>query len=170
MNEREAFTEFVKRRWAPLVQLSCALAGDRHLGEDLAQATFDRLWARWSKVSKSGDPWAYTQKIAVSLASTWRRRLWRSELITAAVPDKAAPEDTAGKLDLRQDVARWLKELPPRQRAVVTLRFLADMSIEQTAEIVGCSPGTVKSQTAKALTHLRRTAAVRRRPEEQFNE
>jgi RNA polymerase sigma-70 factor (sigma-E family) len=167
VSDREAFTAFVEQRWVPLVRLTWALTGDLHLGEDLAQASLDRLWRRWSKVSAGGDPWPYTQRIAVSLASTWRRRRWRTEIVTADVADTpAVDKEPADALHDRDTVLRWMSALPPRQRAVVTLRFLCDLPVEETGVIVGCSPGTVKSQTAKALAHLRALAETDRTAKE----
>jgi RNA polymerase sigma-70 factor (sigma-E family) len=167
VSDREAFTAFVERRWPQLVRLAWALTGDRHLGEDLAQATLDRLWRRWPKVSVGGDPWPYTQRVAASLASTWRRRRWHGELATADVGEARSSGEPADPVLNRDTVGRWLAELPRRQLVVVTLRFLADLSVDETATIAGCSPGTVKSQTAKALAHLRAIAQLERSSEEQ---
>jgi RNA polymerase sigma-70 factor (sigma-E family) len=166
VSDREAFTAFVEQRWAPLVRLAWALTGDLHLGEDLAQATLDRLWRRWAKVSASGDPWPYTQRIAVSLASTWRRRRWHTEVVVADVAEASPRIEVAEAVLDRHTVQRWLAELPRGQRTVVTLRFLGDLSVEETAAIAGCSTGTVKSQTAKALTRLRALAETERISEE----
>lgn len=166
MAEPEDFTAFVNARQAGLVRLGWALTGDRQLGEDLAQATMDRLWARWARVSGRGDPWPYAQRVAVPLAPTWWRRRWRHvEVVGGALPDAPADTDDFVAADTRDMVARWLATLPRRQRAVVVLRFLADLSVDETAEILHCSSGTVKSQTAKALGSLRarteRAAAAR---------
>ena len=166
MAAREEFTIFVERRQTQLLRLTRALTGDEQLGEDLAQATLDRLWARWRRVSAGGDPWAYTQRIAVSMSSTWRRRKWRYEMPTAQLPETAyAPDGESAELT-RQLVARWLAALPRRQRAVIVLRFLADVSVDEAANVLGCSPGTVKSQTASALRHLRTLAELDKTSEE----
>ena len=158
MTDEDAFTAFVAQRQMLLLRLCWALTGDRHRGEDLAQAVLDRLWRRWAKVSAGGDdPWPYTQRIAVSLASTWRRRLWSGEVATGHIGDRAE-SDRAGQLADRDEVARWLAVLARQQRAVIVLRFLADLSVEQTAVVLGCTSGTVKSQTAKALARLRTLA------------
>jgi RNA polymerase sigma factor (sigma-70 family) len=74
------------------------------------------------------------------------------------MPETAAGVDAADEQDTRHMVDRWLRALPPRQRAVVVLRFLSDLSVEDTARVLRCSPGTVKSQTSKALVELRRSA------------
>lgn len=156
MTQPEDFTAFVAVRQAGLVRLGWALTGDRHLGEDLAQATLDRVWARWARVSGRGDPWPYAQQVAVSLAATWWRRRWRHvEVVGGPSPEAPAATDDFADADTRDMVAQWLATLPRRQRAVVVLRFLADLPVDETAEILHCSPGTVKSQTAKALGKLR---------------
>jgi DNA-directed RNA polymerase specialized sigma24 family protein len=111
------FDEFVRTRQDELARLGWALTGDRQRGEDLAQASFDRLWRRWAKVSAAG-------------------------------------EQFDGVLS-RHLVETWLAVLPPRQRAVITLRFLLDLSVLETANRMRCSTGTVKSQTSKALSTLR---------------
>lgn len=157
MGDAEAFMAFVQERQAALLQLAWALTGERQLGEDLAQATLDRLWARWPRVSAGGDPWPYTQRIVVSLASTWWRRRWHGEIATTDPPE-AAEDVEAARADMRQTVAKWLAVLPSRQRAVVVLRFLMDLPVDETAAVLRCSSGTVKSQTAKALGRLRTVA------------
>jgi RNA polymerase sigma-70 factor (sigma-E family) len=149
------FDAFVRARQGELARLGWGLTGDRQRGEDLAQAAFDRLWRRWSTVSASGDPWAYTQRIAVTLASSWRRRRWSSEVPTASPASGPAPGEQFDGVLSRHLVEMWLALLPPRQRAVITLRFLLDLSVVETADRMSCSTGTVKSQTSKALTTLR---------------
>lgn len=152
------YDEFVRARRSSLVRLGWALTGDRGLGEDLAQAAFDRLWRRWAKVSAGGDPWPYVQRIAINLALSWRRRRWRDEIPVAEPTMPLAADDTDTWVS-RQLVAGWLDGLPPRQRAAVVLRFLMDLSVEETAARLGCSVGTVKSQTSKALQALRQKHA-----------
>jgi RNA polymerase sigma-70 factor (sigma-E family) len=156
MADSEEFTAFAEARQSALLRLGWALTGDRHLGEDLAQATLDRLWARWPRVSRRGDPWPYAQRVAVSLAATWWRRRWRHvEVVSGELPDAPGDANEIAAADTRDMVERWLATLPRRQRAVIVLRFLADLSVDETAETLHCSPGTVKSQTAKALDRLR---------------
>jgi RNA polymerase sigma-70 factor (sigma-E family) len=153
------FVAFVAARQAALVRLGWALTGDRQLGEDLAQAAFDRLWPRWRRIAAEGDPWPYLQRIAVNLATTWWRRRYRHlEVLTDSVPERVAAGDPASA-DLRAVVAGWLPTLPPGQRASVVLRFMCDLSVAETAEIMCCSAGTVKSQTTRALNALRARAS-----------
>lgn len=170
VDDRQRFTVFVAQRQASLLRLTRALTGDTQLGEDLAQATLVRVWARWKKVSANGDPWPYTERVAVSLASTWRRRRWRGEIPTETPPHaQPATRSTSGSALGNATVGRWLATLPPRQRAVVVLRFLSDLSVDETARVLQCSPGTVKSQTAKARGLLRSIAESERESEEQLS-
>jgi RNA polymerase sigma-70 factor (sigma-E family) len=151
----DAFAGFVRHRQVELVRLGWALTGDRQLGEDLAQTALQRLWPRWDHVSAGGEPYAYVQRIMVNLWSSWRGRRWRQMERTVETPPERRAEEETDRLDANDEVDRWLAILPSRQRAVITLRFLLDLSVEDTAQRLGCSAGTVKSQTAKALGHLR---------------
>lgn len=157
---------FVSVRQASLVRLGWSLTGDRQLGEDLAQAALARLWTRWATVSSGGDPWPYLQRVAVSLASSWRRRRWRGEVPSLSVPDVVDHFDGVVSVQETDSVERWLALLPVRQRAVIVLRFLFDLSVADSADRLGCSEGTVKSQTAKALRTLREYAEATGEPTE----
>ena len=135
------FTAFVAARQAALVRPGWALTGNRQLGEDLAQAAFDRLWPRWEQVAAEGDPWPYLQRIAVNLATTWWRRRYRHvEVLVDSVPERAAAGDLAAA-ELRAVVAGWLPTLPAGQRAAVVLRFMCDLPVAETAEVMRCSVG-----------------------------
>lgn len=151
----DTFAEFVRHRQVQLVRMGWALTGDRQLGEDLAQTALQRLWPRWDRVSARGEPYAYVQRTMINLWSSWRGRRWRQVERTVEAPPERQSDADVDRLDANDEVDRWLARLPPRQRAVVTLRFLLDLSVDDTAERLGCSSGTVKSQTAKALEHLR---------------
>ena len=155
----DGFAAFVRLHESSLRRLCWALTGDRHTGEDLAQATLERLWKHWGRVSRAGDPWPYTQRIAVSLMSTWSRRKWRrAETPRQVLPDPGSAHDFADELAELDRVARWLDRLTARQRATVVLRYLCDLSVDETAVLLGCSAGTVKSQTNKALQLLQSNA------------
>jgi RNA polymerase sigma-70 factor (sigma-E family) len=160
-----AFSAFVAAHQAELVRLGWALTGDRQLGEDLAQSALARLWPRWSQVAASGQPVAYTQRIMVNLFSSWRqRRRWRGEVVSAQPADRAV-EDQTRRVAEYDALDHALAGLPPRQRAVIVLRFLVDLDVTQTAKRLGCSTGTVKSQTAKALRALRHIEELRQSEE-----
>ena len=100
-DQRASFVAFVASRQAALIRLGWALTGDPHLGEDLAQSTFDRLWKRWPRISKGGEPWAYARQVAVSMASTWRRRRWHSEVPRPLLPEKSEEASDFDAADLR---------------------------------------------------------------------
>jgi RNA polymerase sigma-70 factor (sigma-E family) len=150
----EAFSAFVLARQGELVHLGRALTGDRQLGEDLAQSALQQLWPHWPRVAAAGDPFPYAQRIMVNLCTSWRRRRWRLERPTASPPEVTGG-DAMTAVDDHDALGGWLARLPARQRAVVVLRFVCDLNVAETAERLGCSSGTVKSQTTKALHNLR---------------
>src|SRR5258708_31315935 len=104
-----------------------------------------------------GDPLdAYVRKIMVPTYITWwRRRRWAGEVSTGSLPDFGSCGDAMRDADERDVVWRALGRLGPRQRAVLVLRYYEDLTEAQAAEVLGCSLGTVKSQTAKAMARLR---------------
>lgn len=160
MTDVDDFTSFVRVHERALIRTTWAITGDRGAGEDVAQVAFERVWHRWGRLSAAGDPWAYTQRVAVNQAiSLLRRRRRGREGIFAEVPEQADREVDLRTVESRSMAELWLSVLPPRQRAVVVLRYLCDIPVEETAQILRCSPGTIKSQTAKALDHLRREFA-----------
>jgi RNA polymerase sigma-70 factor (sigma-E family) len=144
------FVEYFTARVVRLRRLAYALCGDWHVAEDLVQYTFLKLYRHWRRV-RSDTLDAYTQRILVNTYLSHRRDR-RREQVTAEPPDEtAATPDT----ETRIDVGRMLAALPPRQRALIVLRHLEDLSVAETAVLLGISEGTVKSQTARALKSLR---------------
>jgi RNA polymerase sigma-70 factor (sigma-E family) len=149
-----AFTEYVEGQRVRLVRAARLLtAGDDAAAEDLVQAMLTRLYLHWSKVSRADDPVAYGYR---SLTNTFldekRRAHRRREVVTEVTPDVAGP---TADTETRRLVLEALEGLPPRQRAVVVLRHFLQYDVAATAEVLGCTEGTVKSQNAKALAHLR---------------
>ncbi|MET8410441.1 SigE family RNA polymerase sigma factor [Streptomyces sp. NPDC005195] len=163
MNQSEAdtgpsFEEFVAARGDRLYRAAWLLTGDAHAAEDLLQTVLARVWPKWSRIARD-NPEAYTRRALVNThASRWRRR-WRGEIPTQEPPDVTLVRDVFAEVDLEQSLAGAIRQLPPRQRAVVVLRYFEDLSVEETARLLGCRPGTVKSQAAKALRILRRHLA-----------
>lgn len=149
-----SFDMFVRESSASLARLAFLLTGDRQLGEDLLQTSLAKVVPHWHRVIANGHPTPYVRAVMVRTAIGWRRRRWNGE-----TPHKSLPEPTAadfsGALDTRERLRVVLSSLPARQRAVVVLRFYEDRSEADVAELMGCSRGTVKSQTAKALAKLR---------------
>jgi len=154
----EEFREFMRGRWPAMVRLACGLAGDLGHGEDIAQAAFARAYASWGRVIKAGDPEAYLRRIVISENRRRLRKQRVAEVLLGVPPDSGRP-DLAAESDGRAALLPALRQLPPRQRAVVVLRFYLDMSEADTAAALGCSVGTVKSQAARALLTLRQGSA-----------
>jgi RNA polymerase sigma-70 factor (sigma-E family) len=151
--DRANYYEFVAARSDGLLRMAFMLTRDWAHAEDLLQEAMAKAWFAWWRVS--GDPEAYVRKIIISTYITWwRRRRWRAEVPTKELPDDVSVDVMRGA-DERDAVWRALGRLPAGQRAVIVLRFYEDLTETRTAEVMGCSVGTVKSQTAKALAKLR---------------
>jgi RNA polymerase sigma-70 factor (sigma-E family) len=149
------FHDFVLARRAGLVRTATLLtAGDRHLAEDLVQSTLTKLYVAWPSFQRADNPDGYTRRALVNALTDERRRLWRrQERSTAELPEISRTDEyrdppAAG---LRQA----LHDLPPKMRAAVVFRYFHDLTVTETAEALGCSQGTVKSQTSRALARLR---------------
>jgi RNA polymerase sigma-70 factor (sigma-E family) len=142
--EEEEFSHFVRAHHAALFRTVYLLTGDYHRAEDVVQATFMRLYLRWGRVSVMREPGAYARKVAVNQVWSWRRRLSSREVPGFQSVDVALPGPAD---DIFDHEAVWsaVLTLPPRQRAVIVLRFYEDLTEAQTAEILGLAVGTVKS-------------------------
>ncbi|MGC4894266.1 SigE family RNA polymerase sigma factor [Micromonospora sp. DT31] len=144
------FTAFVNERGAALLRVAYALAGNQHAAEDLLQNALAKAYARWPRIRGDAEP--YVKRILYhDQVSGWRRGR-RAEVPVADLPERPTPGEDS---DLRLLLRDALRALPPRQRAVLTLRYLEDLSVEETARLLGCRAGTVASQSAKALARLR---------------
>jgi RNA polymerase sigma-70 factor (sigma-E family) len=149
------FEEFVAARGQRLLRVAWLLTGDAHLAEDLLQTVLARTWPKWQRIAAE-NPEAYVRKALVNTHASWWRRRWRGEVPHGDdLPDRAAAEDPFGDVDLEQALAAAVRALPVRQRAVIVLRYFEDLSVAETAEVLGCTEGTVKSQASKALRALR---------------
>jgi RNA polymerase sigma-70 factor (sigma-E family) len=142
VHEPEGFREFVGARSGALVRSAWLLTGDEAEAEDLVQTALAKTWSRWSGVVRQDAPEAYVRRVMLSTFLTWRRRRWRGELSVAVVPERPDPRDAFAGVDLRPSVQAALRGLPPRQRAVVVLRFFDDFTEAQTADLLGCSVGS----------------------------
>jgi RNA polymerase sigma-70 factor (sigma-E family) len=150
--EEAAFREYVVHRMDGLRRLAYLLCGDWHTADDLVSVALLKLMRHWRRVSAMEQPDAYVRRMLLRAWLDERRRPWRREFPAEALPDRAGdPVDVATRLSMLAQLA----ELPPRRRAVVVLRYFCDLSVEETAQTLGCSSGTVKSQTARALEALR---------------
>ncbi|WP_155369764.1 SigE family RNA polymerase sigma factor [Catellatospora vulcania] len=162
MDRDGEFTAYCAARSETLRNTAYLLCGDWHLAHDLTQTALIKLYLAWSRVNRHGALDAYARQVLVRVFLDERRRPWRRERGVAdpAVFDRPAHDPAIAE---RLAVRAALAEVPPRQRAALVLRFWLDLSVDQAAEALRCSPGTVKSQTARGLATLR--AALERMPE-----
>jgi RNA polymerase sigma-70 factor (sigma-E family) len=156
-----AFTQFVAETHGQLARSARLLTGDWHTAEDLVQATLMRVYRRWRRVEAADSALAYTQRVMLNLFLTSLRRRWNGEAPQDRLPETAAP-DFSTEINSRDALSRALGALPKRMRAVVVLRYYEDLSVEQTAQLLGCSEATVRSQAARALAKLRADAGTAR--------
>lgn len=148
----QEFADFFSARFDGARRIAYAMCGSWPDAEEIAQSAFVKLYARWSKIRiETVD--AYLRTILTRVFLDTKRRGRAREQVMADLPDTVAPPD-AGPAE-RMALRTALLSVPPGQRAVLVLRFVADLSVEQVAETLGCSTGTVKSQTARGLTTLR---------------
>lgn len=161
MREPDGFREFVQGRSPSLLRTAWMLTGDAASAEDLLQTALARTWPHWSRVSQ-GHPEAYVRQVMVRTNASWKARFWTREKPTDLASasdgirtDPSADTDPSGPVTERLVLADALARLPVRQRQAVVLRYFDDLSVAAVAEIMGCSQGTVKSQTAKGLARLR---------------
>jgi RNA polymerase sigma-70 factor (sigma-E family) len=143
------FEAFVAARSSSLLRTAFLLTRDRGRAEDLLQTALGKSWLAWSRIQ--GDPEAYTRKVLVNTYATWWRRRWNDERPTQDLPETPYVEDAS----TRHDLWTALGHLSRGQRAVIVLRFFEDLSEAETARVLDCSVGTVKSQTSRALARLR---------------
>jgi RNA polymerase sigma-70 factor (sigma-E family) len=155
-NEREQFAAYVLARRAVVRRSAYLLCGDWHFADDLVQLAFVRVGAGWGRIRDHGSVDRYVQTCLVRtyLAET-RRWFRRRERSTGDLPAVTGPGRVDEDVSRRVAVAAALRRLTPGQRAVVVARFYADLDVAATAEALGCSIGTVKSQTSRALRALR---------------
>jgi len=157
MNDRdEEFREFIGNRASLLHQSAYLLCGDWHLAHDLVQDTLVKAYQHWPRVRQADSPDAYVRRILLNEArNRWRRR--ERVIPVSRFPEEREPvaPDTADDVASRAGLLEALLALPLRQRATVVLRYLEGMSERETAAVLGCSEGTVKSQSARALGTLR---------------
>ena len=163
MTDDAAFCAFVTARSAALLRTAYLLTHDEGMAEDLLQTALTKTWFVWDRLDD--DPLRYVRRVLVTTSVSWWRRRWTHELPTEALPELPVPgaiDDRAGAQDL------WIAigHIPVRQRAVIVLRYYEDLSEAETADLLGCSVGTVKSQCSRALAKLRLDTALHPASEE----
>ncbi|MFI6761189.1 SigE family RNA polymerase sigma factor [Micromonospora sp. NPDC050417] len=153
-DEEEAYVEYVRGRTVALRRTAFQLCGDWHEAHDLVQAALLKLYRHWSQASTAESPDAYVRRILVNTFLDQRQSWWARRVRTfAESADRPAPDPgTESRLDLMAALAR----ISPGQRAVLVLRFWDGLDVSETARTLGCSTGTVKSQTSLAIAALRR--------------
>ncbi len=146
-----AFEDFVRTQRSGLRAYAALVCGDWHLAEDIVQVALTRVYQKWNRI-RSGAPVAYARRAITTIVIDHSRKpSVTREVRVADVPDALA---MAPEASLDPQLVAVLRELPPRMRAVVVLRYVEDLSVEQVAATLGCRPGTVKSQAARGLAKL----------------
>ena len=148
----EGFVEFAEAASPRLRRMAFLLCGDWHTAEDLLQTTLAKVFVSWHKIRRQDAVYAYATRTLVNTYLADKRQKRAGEILTSRLPECLVE---APALETRMVVLDALATLPPGGRAVVVLRYWADLSVEQTAAALGCSPGNVKSQSARALDKLR---------------
>ncbi|WP_233599676.1 SigE family RNA polymerase sigma factor [Micromonospora sp. M71_S20] len=151
----EEFRDFVAARSGALLRTAYLLSGDWATAEDLLQTALTKTYLAWKRLGGIEAIEPYARRVMINTSTSWWRRRWHGERPTEVLPERAGTDEIEQQLD-RDLLWRHLSALPSRQRAVLVLRFYEDMSEAQTAALLGISPGTVKSQTSRALGTLRR--------------
>ncbi|RHW23879.1 SigE family RNA polymerase sigma factor [Nocardioides immobilis] len=153
--DRAAFAEFVAARSGALHRAAYLMVGDVGLAQDLVQEALTKTYVAWPRLRDIGNAEAYTRKAITTTAITWfRKKSWYGERPAELVPDRTGVgHDDA--VAVRASLMQALGQLPPRQRAVIVLRYYEDLTEAQAAAVLGCAVGTVKSQSSAALAKLR---------------
>ena len=154
--DRDAeFSEYMAARQPSLLRTAYLLTGDQHTAEDLVQTTLAKLYLSWDKVQRREVLDAYARRILVNEHnSLWRRPWKKRETVTDEVPDRPAPGPSSSK-GYDEELWAFVQTLPRKQRAAIVLRYYEELSEAETAEVLGVSVGTVKSQTSRALASMR---------------
>src|SRR5713101_220317 len=163
--DQRSLERLLDERGHRLMCAAVALTGNRVDGEDLLQAALERVLRNWRRVD---DPEGYLRRTMYNLAADgWRRRVrWRDRLALLRAQARAAPGgDQVAVVDLRDQLVRLLHQLPPRQRAVIVLRYWEQRTETEAAALLGCSEGTVKSAASRGLQRLRELSGPWHEPE-----
>jgi RNA polymerase sigma-70 factor (sigma-E family) len=150
---RSDFVEYVEARQQALVRFAYLLTSDHHTAEDLVQTALAKTYLTWDRLRDRGAIDAYVRRIIINEnTSMWRRAWKRRERSTDQLPDRGHSDPDADNRDAMWQV---VQTLPPKQRAAVVLRYYEDLSEADTAEVLGCSVGNVKSQTSRGIAAIR---------------
>ncbi len=153
-NDIAAFSDFVEARSSSLFRTAYLMVGDHQLAQDLLQEALVKTLIAWPRLRDRANADAYTRRIVVTTSISWRRRRSFHERPTGILPEKVDP-DPVEAVVTHDVVIAGLLTVPPRQRAAIVLRYYEDLTEAQTADVMGCSVGAVKSQVAAGLKRLR---------------
>ncbi|GAA3110026.1 SigE family RNA polymerase sigma factor [Streptomyces echinatus] len=158
-SRNEEFQSFMVGRWPRLMRTAFLLTGEQHAAEDLVQSTLEQVYVAWRRVGAADDPEAYVRRVMINAHARRHRRRLREFLAprddSGLVREVADTGDRIAQADDRGALLTALAQLPARQREAVVLRYWEDLTETQTAEAMGCSVGTVKSNAAKGIAKLR---------------
>lgn len=154
--EEQEFAEYFAARREAVRRMAYMMCGDWHRADDLAQTAFISLHRRWRKVRDKGALDAYVRRTLTRALIDESRRPWRRERTVEEMPDPPADStDMANSVATRRTLLAGLQQVPPKQRAVLVLRYLEGLDVAGVAEAMRCSEGNVKSQSARGLEALR---------------
>ena len=151
---RREFVEYATAHLPRLHRTAYLLCGDPHRADDIVQSALTTLYVHWKRASAADNLDGYVHRIVVRRFLDELRRGWSKVLLRPDSPEQAAPADE--RVETRDEVIAALRQLPKGQRAVLVLRYFADLSVEETAQALNCSTGNVKSQSARGLATLRK--------------
>ncbi|GAA4582787.1 SigE family RNA polymerase sigma factor [Planotetraspora phitsanulokensis] len=151
------FAEYVAHRHDRLCRTAYLLTRDWAVAEDLVQTSLAKAWAVWRRIE--GDPDRYVYRIIVNTHTSWWRRRWRREVPTDEVPERSE-HDFSGTVVDRDTLWAAIGSLSKRQRTVIVLHYFDELTMQQVADTLGCSLGTVKTQLSRGLARLRVTPEV----------
>lgn len=148
------FRDYFSSRLDSLRRTAYLMCGDWHTADDVVSVAVLKVYQSWRRISRMDNVDAYVRRAVINAWLDERRRPWRRERSVPELPADVKPADDR-LVDDRLSIVKHLEALPPRRRAVIVLRYYCDLSVEDTAQVLECSAGTVKSQTARALETLR---------------
>ncbi|MEV1073326.1 SigE family RNA polymerase sigma factor [Micromonospora parva] len=149
------FEEYVSSRGPALVRLARLLTGDEHRAEDLAQDVLSQAYVQWRRIARADRPDVYVRRMLVNANISWWRRRSSRELVVDTFAERAHRGDLGGEAADRDEMWRLILDLPDRQRAVLVLRYYEDLDDATIAQILNCSPVTVRTHAMRALANLR---------------
>ena len=159
VDDRSDFESYAAARWSRLLRTAFLLTGDHHEAEDLVQGTLAKVYLGWPRIRRLDEPDAYVHRALINNNMSRHRKRRVVQLLTPILPERPR-EGGHSRVEERSLLMEALAALPPRQRAVVVLRYWEDLSEHQVAEVLGCTPGNVKSQASRGLRKLREHPAL----------